>query len=218
MIIFMIVTWKTVMSSWNSSIVLARFCSSINLENFGMRTDNCRSSRKEKMREVKKGKNAGAQKRNHCRRLKKVHCRSSKTCNSWIRKTNAGSQKKEKIARAQNRKPVSPDSGPSLGFASSSLREDNATLSFWSSNIAWSRPIDHHQHIVGIYVFSYYNFVDWLKHLQSLGPRSKISQLQIQNNQSPLEETEKIVNVKIITIINTITSTLLCYISLFFGY
>ena len=42
--------------------------------------------------------------------------------------------------------------------------------------------------------------------------------LQIQNNQSPLEETEKIVNVKIITIINTITSTLLCYISLFFGY
>ena len=43
-IIIMIVTWKTVMSSWNSSIVLARFCSSINLENFGIRTDNCRSS------------------------------------------------------------------------------------------------------------------------------------------------------------------------------
>ena len=171
----MIVTWKTVMSSWNSSIVLARFCSSINLENFGIRTDNCRSSKrkkcgrskKEKMRELKKGTIAGVRKRNHCR--------SSKTCNSWIRETNAGSQKKEKIARAQNRKPVSPDSGPSLGFASSSLREDNATLSFWSSNIAWSRPIDHHQHIVGIYVFSCYNFVDWLKHLRSLGPRSKIT-------------------------------------------
>ena len=42
--------------------------------------------------------------------------------------------------------------------------------------------------------------------------------LQIQNNQSLLKETEKIVNVKIMTIISTITSTLLCYISLFFGY
>ena len=48
-----------------------------------------------------------------------------------------------------------------------------------------------------------------------LGPGQK---LQIQNNQSLLKETEKIVNVKIMTIINTITSTLLCYISLFFGY
>ena len=69
-IIIMIVTWKTVMSSWNSSIVLARFCSSINLENFGMRTYNCRSSKKEKMQELKKGIIAGGWKRNHCRSSK----------------------------------------------------------------------------------------------------------------------------------------------------
>ena len=49
---------------------MARFCSSINLENFGIRTDNCRSSKrkkcgsskKEQLQEFEKGIIAGAQK------------------------------------------------------------------------------------------------------------------------------------------------------------